>query len=163
MATVKFRIRRDTAANWTANDPTLALGEPGLETDTRKVKYGDGSTAWTALDYSAAGEVDWADIASKPVSLTAIAALTPAADRYVYYTSGSVAALGTITAFARTILDDANAATVRTTLGLVIGTNVQAYSSKLAAIAAATPIADGAHVAGGITITTVGGIITAIA
>lgn len=43
---VKFRIRRDTAANWTSVNPTLALGEPGLETDTRRVKYGDGTTAW---------------------------------------------------------------------------------------------------------------------
>jgi len=38
----------------------------------------------------------------------------------------------------------------------------QAASPKLTAIAGATPIADGAHTVGGITITTVGGIITAI-
>lgn len=52
MTLVRFRIRRDTAANWTSVNPTLALGEPGLETDTRKVKYGDGSTAWNDLDYA---------------------------------------------------------------------------------------------------------------
>jgi len=50
---VKFRIRRDTAANWTAENPVLGLGEPGLETDTRLVKYGDGATAWAGLDYAA--------------------------------------------------------------------------------------------------------------
>lgn len=56
-----FRIRRDTAANWTAENPVLMLGEPGLETDTRKVKYGDGATAWNALAYAAAG-IAWGDI-----------------------------------------------------------------------------------------------------
>lgn len=52
---VTFRIRRDTAANWTTANPVLGLGEPGLETDTRKVKYGDGTTAWNALAYSGSG------------------------------------------------------------------------------------------------------------
>lgn len=50
-----FRIRRDTAANWTAANPVLALGEPGVETDTRFVKYGDGSTPWTQLAYQGSG------------------------------------------------------------------------------------------------------------
>ncbi len=48
---VQIQSRRDTAANWTSNDPTLATGEIGIETDTIKVKVGDGATAWTALDY----------------------------------------------------------------------------------------------------------------
>lgn len=46
-----LELRRDTAANWTAANPTLASGEPGLETDTGKLKLGDGSTAWTSLPY----------------------------------------------------------------------------------------------------------------
>ncbi len=48
---VQIQSRRDTAANWTSNDPTLAAGEIGLETDTGKLKIGDGATAWTSLDY----------------------------------------------------------------------------------------------------------------
>jgi hypothetical protein len=47
----RIQLRRDTAATWTSNNPVLALGEPGLETDTDKVKYGDGSTAWASLGY----------------------------------------------------------------------------------------------------------------
>lgn len=43
--------RRDTAANWTTNNPVLFSGEIGHETDTGKSKIGDGVTAWTALGY----------------------------------------------------------------------------------------------------------------
>lgn len=45
--------RRDTAADWTSTDPTLAEGEIGVETDTGLFKIGDGSTAWTSLTYAA--------------------------------------------------------------------------------------------------------------
>jgi Major tropism determinant N-terminal domain len=47
----RILIRRDTAANWTAANPTLAAGELGGETDTGKVKLGNGSTAWNSLAY----------------------------------------------------------------------------------------------------------------
>lgn len=46
-----IQVRRGTAAQWISADPTLAAGELGVETDTRRVKVGDGSTAWTSLDY----------------------------------------------------------------------------------------------------------------
>jgi hypothetical protein len=48
----KIKLRRDLAATWTSTNPTLAAGEPGFETDTRKIKYGDGTTAWTSLSYA---------------------------------------------------------------------------------------------------------------
>ena len=44
-------VRRDTAASFTSVDPILLLGEWALETDTNKIKIGDGSTAWTSLGY----------------------------------------------------------------------------------------------------------------
>lgn len=47
-----IKLRRDTAANWTTNDPTLASGEVGIETDTRKTKIGNGSSAWAVLGYA---------------------------------------------------------------------------------------------------------------
>ena len=50
MAT-QIQFRRDTAANWTSANPTLAEGELGLETDTTYYKIGTGSTAWTSLAY----------------------------------------------------------------------------------------------------------------
>lgn len=53
MATVKFQLRRDTAANWASVNPTLGPGEPAIEIDTFKVKYGNGVNAWNDLPYAA--------------------------------------------------------------------------------------------------------------
>jgi hypothetical protein len=56
MATTLVRIqqRRKTAAAWTSSAETLLAGELGIETDTLKVKIGDGVTAWGSLAYYAA-------------------------------------------------------------------------------------------------------------
>ena len=43
--------KRGIAANWTSANPILGAGEFGFETDTGKLKLGDGSTAWSALGY----------------------------------------------------------------------------------------------------------------
>jgi hypothetical protein len=55
---------------------------------------------------------------SLTAALATVGNLTPAADRLAYYTGASTAALATLTAFARTLLDDADAPTARGTLGL---------------------------------------------
>ena len=46
-----IQIKRGTAAEWNAANPILALAELGLETDTNKMKAGDGVTAWSGLTY----------------------------------------------------------------------------------------------------------------
>lgn len=52
-AAVTIKSRRDTAANWTTNSTVvLAAGEIGVETDTLKIKIGDGTTAWSSLGYA---------------------------------------------------------------------------------------------------------------
>ena len=48
----QIQLRRDTAADWTSNNPTLAAGEFGWESDTNRFKIGTGSAAWNSLDYS---------------------------------------------------------------------------------------------------------------
>jgi hypothetical protein len=58
MATVRIQLRRGTASEWTAVDPVLAAGEMGLETDTGDFKFGDGSSAWSALSYSLGNAID---------------------------------------------------------------------------------------------------------
>lgn len=45
----RIQVRRDTDADWTSNDPTLAAGEPGFISDTNEFVIGDGSTALTSL------------------------------------------------------------------------------------------------------------------
>jgi hypothetical protein len=47
----RFQLRRHLAAEWTALDEILLKGEPGFETDTGKLKIGDGSSRWSALSY----------------------------------------------------------------------------------------------------------------
>jgi Major tropism determinant N-terminal domain len=55
--TSRLQNRRDTAANWTTNNPTLAAGEIGYETDTAKFKIGTGSANWSTLGYTQNGTV----------------------------------------------------------------------------------------------------------
>ena len=59
--TALMQQRRDTAANWTSANPTLLAGEIGIESDTNKIKIGDGSTAWTSLAYR-----PWSQISTYP-------------------------------------------------------------------------------------------------
>ena len=53
--TALMKQRYDTAANWTAQNPTLLAGEFGIESDTKRWKVGTGATAWTSLLYSNGG------------------------------------------------------------------------------------------------------------
>ena len=48
MSTI-FKLRRDTAANWSSNNPTLAEGELGYDKTNVYLKIGDGTTAWNSL------------------------------------------------------------------------------------------------------------------
>jgi hypothetical protein len=77
-------------------------------------------TAWApAADAvgTGGGSTDWSALTGIPAAIDAIDALTPAADRLAYYTGANTAALAVVTGFARTLLDDADAAAARGTLG----------------------------------------------
>lgn len=54
----QIQVRRGTASQWTSTNPTLAAGEWGFESDTGKVKIGNGSTAWNSLGYQGAGDIE---------------------------------------------------------------------------------------------------------
>ncbi len=57
----RLLLRRDVASNWTTVDPILADGEVGYESDTGKMKVGDGATIWSLLPYRlSSGEINTA-------------------------------------------------------------------------------------------------------
>ena len=51
MPNIQLQFRRDTAINWTVNNPVLASGEMGIETDTQLFKIGTGTIPWRSLVY----------------------------------------------------------------------------------------------------------------
>lgn len=147
-----------TVSNGTgaAGDPTLALANDlsalealastGLAARTGTDTWAQRSVAVTAANGGIA-VTNGNGVSGNPTlnlhaMLENLAGLTTAADRGVYWTALNTSALFTLTSAGRALIDDADAAAQRATLGLVIGTNVQAYDAELAAIAGLTSAAD---------------------
>lgn len=100
-----------------------------------------------ALADAAAGRtalalVPGTDVQAYHANLAAWAGLTSAADKLGYWTGSGTATVTDLTSLGRTLAGLANSAAGRTALGVVIGTDVQAYHALLAALSALTMAAD---------------------
>lgn len=139
---IQIQVRRDAAADWTSNNPTLAAGEFGYETDTGKVKIGDGTTAWTSLAYIDSSGAVLSSLFNANTILAATDDNTPAAlevgEQTVVgrITSGAIAALSV--SQLKTLIG--NSATGVT--GLMTG----AQYDKLDGIEAAADVTDATNV-----------------
>ena len=116
----RIQLRRDLAATWASRNPTLLVGEQGVETDTRKFKIGDGITAWNALPYigADAGTIAGTTLASNVVasSLTSVGTLSSLA------VSGAASVAGTLAV-------SGSASFGPTWVGVVAGDFYQAYNA----------------------------------
>lgn len=119
------------------NNGTVASWAAALVPANDLSDLASASTARTNLGLAIGTNVQAFD-----AGLLSIAGLTTAADRMIYTTASDVYAVTTLTAFGRSLIDDADATAGRATLGLVIGTNVQAFNSNLAALSGLTLAAD---------------------
>jgi hypothetical protein len=157
-ATFKATVNLEIGTDVQAYDAELAA-LAGLTSAADKLPYftGSGTAAlatFTAFGRSIVDDADEAtfkatvnleigvDVQAYDAELAALAGLTSAADKVPYFTGSGTAAVADFTAAGRALVDDADASAQRTTLGLVIGTNVQAYDAELAALAGLTSAAD---------------------
>lgn len=55
---ISMQQKRGLASQWTSSNPFLLAGEIGFETDTKKMKLGDGTSNWNDLDYLVSSETN---------------------------------------------------------------------------------------------------------
>ncbi|MCS6854494.1 MAG: hypothetical protein NZ523_07035 [Elioraea sp.] len=117
--------------------PPSRLDQAGATTG--QVLKWNGSAWAPAADETGTGggSVAWSAITGIPAAIDAIDNLTPAADRIAYYTGANAAALTPLTSFARSLLDDTDAAQARATIGAAPAAHGHA-ASDVSDFAAAT-------------------------
>jgi hypothetical protein len=95
MAFIRLQLRRDTAANWTSANPTLAEGELAIETDTEQFKIGNGSDAWNDLIYAGIqGDTGAAGADGRTILSGAVDPTTEGADGDFYINTASSTLFG---------------------------------------------------------------------
>ena len=121
------------------------------------LKWNGSAWAPAADETGGAGTVAWSGLTGIPAAIAAIDNLTPAADRIAFYTGAATAALAPLTSFARSLLDDTDAAQARSTIGAAPETHSHAAGEIIDFAAATRSQAEAMLVAGAnISITYVG-------
>ena len=114
MSTVRIQLRRGLSTQWTSINPVLAGGEAGFESDTLKIKIGDGATHWNSLGYATV----------TPQNLT---------DAIASVVAGEVADYATLTDLSTAIsqeVSDRNAAIATAVSAVVAGEDFIALAEK---------------------------------
>lgn len=167
-ATAEYVLTKDTStgdAVWKQNASAAIASDAeiqalaGLTSAADKLPYFTGSGTADVADFTSFGRslvddadasaarstlglVIGSDVQAYDAELAALAGLTSAANKLPYFSGAGTAALADLSAFGRTLIDDADAAAARVTMGVEIGVDVQGYDAELAAIAGLTSAAN---------------------
>lgn len=119
--TAIIQVRRGTAAAWTSANTVLSAGEMGFETDTKKIKVGDGSTSWISLEYAtitptsaALSGIPTAPTADAGTNTTQVATTAFVSTAVSNVIDAAPGALNTLNELAAALGDDPNYATTIT-------------------------------------------------
>ena len=147
----KFVITNSGGTGYSIFDKTGALNTLGATTvGTALLQAASAAAARTAIGAQVSGSYQ-----TSSAFLTAISSLTSAANSFPYFDASNVAAMGTITAFGRSVIDDVDATAVRTTLGLgtaaTVNTGTGAGNAVILDGSARLPAVDGSQLTGLVT------------
>lgn len=131
--TTRIANKYDSVQNWSTNNPTLLAGEIGIELDSNtnsmKVKVGDGTTSWNSLPYittEAIVDTVMSDTSTRPVQNkvakeyidASIAGLVDSAPGTLNTLNELANALGNDEAFATTVTNQIAAKYTKPTDGI---------------------------------------------
>ena len=128
----------------TAGDVLVVGGDGSSIASTTTLPIANGGTNASNISdaRSNLGVAIGSDVQAYDAGLTSIAGLTTAANKMIYTSASDTYAVTDLTAAARTVLDDSTVSDMRTTLGVAIGSDVQAYDAGLTSIAGLTTAAN---------------------